>query len=454
MSSKLKRRRNWRPTSTSASFHDRLAGAVQLHQKGQPRAAAEIYRSLLEEGGEQADVLQFLGVAEHQLGNSAQGLTYIDRALELAPDHLEARNNRGNILKSLGRLEAAEADYRQVLKARPSDPNTLSNLGTILRSRGDLAGAEAMFKEVLALKPDHAPAWQNLGNVLDQAERSEEAIDAHRRAMLLAPQSEDSYRYLGRTLYAVGRIEEATGIFRRWLELFPQDPRAQHYVAACTGESAPRRASDDYVRAEFNGFAATFDESLAQLEYRAPALIEEEVARLLGAPAPGLAVLDAGCGTGLCGPRVRPRASFLAGVDLSTAMIDLARKRAVYDTLVVAELTAYLQAHPGASDLIVSADTLVYFGDLAEVAMAASQALRATGTLAFTVERATPEAAPNGFRLHPHGRYSHTSDYLLHTLATTGFVDRSLREVALRKEAGKWVDGWLVSARKGDDKPL
>jgi len=32
-------------------------------------------------------------------------------------------------------------------------------------------------------------------------------------------------------------------------------------------------------------------------------------------------------------------------------------------------------------------------------------------------------------------------------LAAAGFVDPSVREVHLRMEAGKWVDGWLVSAR-------
>jgi predicted TPR repeat methyltransferase len=119
----------------------------------------------------------------------------------------------------------------------------------------------------------------------------------------------------------------------------------------------------------------------------------------------------------------------------------------VYHALVVEELTAYLHAHAASWDLIVSADTLVYFGDLREVARAAARALRPAGALVFTVEAAAPEQAPAGYRINPHGRYSHTQDYLLRVLGVAGFVDVAATSTTLRKEASAWVDGYLVSGR-------
>jgi predicted TPR repeat methyltransferase len=448
MSSKLKiRKKGWkrRPHGEAEDASIRLA--IKKHQEGQIEEATAIYKKILAQSPDHVDALHFLGVAEHQLGNSEKAQEYINRALELMPDHPDARNNRGNILKKLGRLDEAEADYRRALELRPTDPNTLSNLGTILRARGDLEGAEATFRKVLAYKPDHAPAWQNLGNTLRGLGRLNEALDAHREAMRLAPQSADSYRLLGALLNAVDRTDEAKEVYHRWLALFPNDPRAQHFGAASTGESIPARASDDCIRAEFDEFAHVFDTTLARLEYRAPGLVNEEVTRIYGAPEQRLAVLDAGCGTGLCGPLLRPRASFLAGVDLSSAMVDLARKRAVYDALVVAELSAYLRQHERTSDLIVSADTLVYFGDLSEVTQAAAKSLRPGGAFVFTVERVAEADAPTGFRLNLHGRYSHTNSYLLRVLGNAGFAEPAIREVNLRKEAEQWVSGWLVSAR-------
>jgi predicted TPR repeat methyltransferase len=414
MSSKLKLRPMKRRRSPSAaSLGGRLASAIQIHQKGQVQEAADLYRLILADSPDHADALHFLGVAEHQLGNSESALEHIGRALDRVPDHPDALNNRGNILKKLGRLDEAEADYRRALQLRPQDPNALNNLGTILRQRGDLADAEATFKKVLALDPRHPGAWPNLGNLLRK----------------------------------LGRMDEAIEVYRRWLAVFPDDPRAKHMLASSTGESIPARATDGYVRAEFDEFADAFDTTLAQLEYRAPGLVEDEVTRLFGAPQPRLAVLDAGCGTGLCGPHLRPRSNFLVGVDLSPAMVELARKRCLYDALVVEELTAYLRRHEGTCDLIVSADTLVYFGELADVTTAAAKTLRPGGALVFTVEHAQPQDAPDGYRIHPHGRYSHTHDYILRTLAQAGFADPSLRTVQLRKEADTWVEGWLVSAR-------
>ena len=448
MSSRKKRRKQQLSRRNHAgSAATLLAAAIRGHQEGRIDEAVKTYREILATSPDQVDALHFLGVAEHQQGKSQEALEHIGRALELMPDHPDARNNRGNIFKELGRLDEAEADYRRALVSRPKDANTLSNLGTVLRAKNDLEGAVALFREVIAMRPDHAPAWQNLGNALGNLNRMEEALNAHYEAMRLAPSSADSYRHLGAMLYAVGRINEAADVYQRWLELFPSDPRAQHFVAACTGKSVPQRASDDYVRAEFQGFAATFDENLARLEYRAPQLIAEEIARILGDPRPRLAVLDAGCGTGLCGPLLRPHAAFMAGVDLSPAMIELARKRSVYDALVVEELTTYLRRHEQASDLIASADTLVYFGELGEVTAAAARALRPGGVLVFTVERALPDDAPSGYRINPHGRYSHTADYLSRTLAQAGFLEPTIREVQLRKEANQWVEGWLVSAQ-------
>jgi predicted TPR repeat methyltransferase len=449
MSSKIKLRKlRFRPPApASQTTPERLAAAVKAHQEGKTAAAVALYRQILHEEPDQVDALHFLGVAEHQLGHPERALELLGRALALLPDHPDARNNRGNVYKELGRLDEAEADYRHALALRPDDVGARNNLGTVLRQRGDLEAAAATFRTVVTRQPAYAPAWQNLGNVLGQCNQFEEALAAHREAVRLAPQSPDCYRNLGAMLIVVGQIAEATDVYQRWLARFPDDPRAQHFVAACTGNAVPSRASDDYVRAEFNGFAATFDEVLGRLDYRAPALVAEELARLFGGRPSGLDVLDAGCGTGLCGPLLRAAGKRLVGVDLSSAMIELARKREVYDTLVVAELETYLREHPAAFDAIVSADTLVYFGALDAAARAAAQALRPAGVLIFTVEAVSAAEASAGYRINPHGRYSHSEEYLRHVLAEAGFAPPAITRVTLRKEATEWVAGYLIGVR-------
>jgi predicted TPR repeat methyltransferase len=433
---------------TTMTLAEALALAVAKHREGRFPLAATIYRQILAVDPDNADALHFLGVAEHQAGHAQEALELLDRALALVPDHPDALSNRGNVHRTLRNLDAAEADYRRALALRPDDANVLGNLGTVLRARGDLEGAVAVYRTVIAKQPEYATAWHNLASALDALDRQTEAVAAYREAARLSPQSAHLFRDLGVALYVDGHIEEAVEMYHRCLALAPGEPLALHMLAAATGKGTPPRASDDFVRAVFDHLAPRFDAKLAVLQYRGPAIVADAVAAIAPELPPRPAVLDAGCGTGLCAPLLRPHAGTLVGVDLSPAMIELARARGGYDGLEVGELTAFLREHAGAYDLVVSADTLVYFGDLTAVVAAAAQALRPRGAFIFTLERSLPGEDATGFHLHPHGRYSHTGDYVAGTLRAAGFADTAMTEISSRKEGGVPVPGLLVCTRR------
>jgi len=159
-------------------------------------------------------------------------------------------------------------------------------------------------------------------------------------------------------------------------------------------------------------------------------------------------VLDAGCGTGLCGPLIAPYARRLVGVDLSERMIDQARARNVYDELVKCELTEYLRDCTAGFDVIVSADTLVYFGPLEEVVAAAGNALRAQGRLVLTVEELGGAGRDTEYSISPNGRYRHARPYVERVLAEAG-LQSEVHPAELRLEAGEPVPGLVVRGAKG-----
>ena len=129
-------------------------------------------------------------------------------------------------------------------------------------------------------------------------------------------------------------------------------------------------------------------------------------------------------------------------------MIKKARARGAYDELVVRELCQFMSSRVDQFDVVVSADTLVYFGDLGAAMAAARQCLRRGGLLAFTVERLDTEDATATFRLESHGRYSHAKGYLRAVLADSGFDVVELDQRVLRKELNQDVGGLLVVARR------
>jgi predicted TPR repeat methyltransferase len=218
-------------------------------------------------------------------------------------------------------------------------------------------------------------------------------------------------------------------------------------LAACSGRDVPERASNGFVQISFDTFAASFESKLTKLSYRAPALVGAMLDDAGLPAAQDLDVLDMGCGTGLCGPLIRPYARRLTGVDLSPGMLAQAREKQLYDELVHIELTEYLRNHADSFDVIVSADTLVYFGALENVIAVASGALRSGGLLIFTLEHGVSTSAPD-YHLETHGRYTHARPYVERLLEMNGLTPE-IGQAELRMESGVPVAGLVVRARKG-----
>ena len=128
-------------------------------------------------------------------------------------------------------------------------------------------------------------------------------------------------------------------------------------------------------------------------------------------------------------------------------MLTRAKEKLTYDTLEQCELTQYLGDNRGRFDLIASADTLVYFGDLDPVVSAAAGALRSNGLLVFTLEHEVAAAEGVDYRLEFHGRYAHARAYVERVLAASG-LRAHIAEADLRMESGMPVAGLVVRATK------
>jgi len=441
-----------RSAGKKISLNDAVALAIQLHQQGRLEDAERIYTQVIEAKPDQPDALHYLGVLLHQRGEGEEAVALIQRAVSAHPYYPYAHNNLGNVLKELGRLDQAEAAYRACLAIDPAQADALSNLGSVLRDKQQYDEALSCLEQAVELAPEHAQAYQNLGNVLKRLDRINDAIAAYRRSIsLLRPKDSkalisSTFQSLTRTLYVQRNYDEVKKVLTQWMEFDPGSATARHMLSACTGEDVPERASDGFVAETFDGFAGSFDEVLKRLEYRAPELLLTALQSQIDTPLKQLRILDAGCGTGLCGPLLRDYAKRLIGVDLSRGMIDKARGRGVYDELLVAELTDFMGRHPGSYDLIASADTLCYFGDLTEVLDNASGALAAGGLLIFTLERMADPEAGETYRLNPHGRYSHTEEYLRLVIQQAGLGIIALTNDCLRYEAGEPVMGMVITA--------
>jgi predicted TPR repeat methyltransferase len=420
--------------------------ALSLHRAGQLDDAMRLYRQILAADPRNASVWHFLGVLQHQLGHSDAGVECITRALDVDPNYADACNNLGNIYRETNQYDAALQAYERAVAIAPRHADAWNNIGVMRSGRAEYAEAQQAYARAVELDPAHVAAWQNRGNLAARADEFDASIEAYRHAIKLRPGDARAFHGLSRALYRAGRIDEAIVVYHEWLAADPENAVARHMLAACTGAAAPERASDNFVRDVFDAFAGSFDRVLDQLGYRAPALIAEFLDREVPAGDAALDIADAGCGTGLCAEFLRRRAKRLVGVDLSAGMLAQARARHAYDELIENELAAWLAGRSREFDLIVSADTLCYFGALEQAVAGAAGALRPGGRMVFTVERAADEVRE--YHLDATGRYTHAEAYVRHALAGAGLDSVAVEPVVLRRERGKEVQGLLASGRR------
>ncbi|MDP2007582.1 MAG: tetratricopeptide repeat protein [Rubrivivax sp.] len=420
--------------------------AMVAHRAGRLQEAEGHYLQALALEADNPDALHLHALLLVSLGRLEQAARQIARAIELTPGVAIFHNNHGNVLMQLDRLDEAEQQYRQAIILDSDRIDAMNNLGVLLCRRGQHADAEIVLKRLVELVPQFSDARQNLAQLYIVTGRLAEAVDQCLNGLVTSPQNRGLRHVLGLAYGALGWVEQAVELYRKWLEEDPEDVRARHHYSAYTGEGVAERASAAYIRMTFDHFADGFENKLADLDYRAPSLVGEALATALGAPQGALRILDAGCGTGLCATFLKPYARELAGVDLSRPMLERAAVKRAYDELRQADLVDFLQSRPAAFDVVVSADTLCYFGVLDGFAQAARRSLADGGWLFFTVEAVEDEQAEPPWRLQTHGRYCHRRAYVEQTLTAAGFQAPRIESVFLRNESKKPVAGWLVSA--------
>ncbi len=435
----------------------KFSNALDLHRQGQATKARKLYQSILRARPDHPGALHFLGFLAHQSGDSKTAIRLMRKAIQIQPDYSDAIKNLGNVMLETEQLGEAEQCYRRVIELEPNDVSVYSNLCVVLRHRERFQESIEAGRTATRMAPDYLIGWYNLGNSYRVARDYKKAIKCYEKAIELNPRFSPAHDSLCQSIFRLEKKsylsrktwKKSIRAYERWLECEPDCAVAAFMLSAIRGEEDLTRAPNAVIRSMFDSFAENFESRLGKLEYRVPELIGAWVRESLGKPQAGLAVLDGGCGTGLCAPLLKPYAARLTGADLSSAMLVKARARNLYDELVEAELTAYLAEHPETWDLIVFADTLCYFGDLEEIIGLTAQALRHAGNVVFSVEHLTSESEAKGYRLHPHGRYSHTEPYLSALMSRAGFSDVELEEAVLRREIGKEVIGLIVSARVG-----
>jgi predicted TPR repeat methyltransferase len=427
----------------------------------------------------QPALFNLLGVVLARSGRGEDALEAFRRALELEPAFNEARANLASVLQENGRHLEAVRCYQELVHRGEQSPELYGSLAKALRGAGMLDDALEAGRRALKLKPAFPDALNDMGNVLNEMGRHDESIEAYEGALAINARHGRALLNLARSLYALRKHQDALAVLQRYLaldandaaalrlkahallgigqstaaaetlervlSLNPEDRVSRHLLGAISGRGSPE-GDPEYARAVFDAYAARFEAHLTEkLEYRVPEKIPRVLQALDGENAWYERAVDLGCGTGLVGTQLRSFCSHLTGVDVSAAMMEKAKEKAVYDELVVDDVLGWLRGGSDRYELLLCIETLLYIGALDGFLEAAKRRMEPGARLVFTTEREEGD----GFTLRKTGRFAHSDAYVQECARRAGLAVIHGETLGLRKESGVWLDGGIFVVSQG-----
>src|SRR5436190_1200340 len=248
----------------ASSVPDRVPQALQqalsLHQQGQLDEAEKIYARIVKAAPLHFDALHLLGTLKLQKGRAGEAYRLIAAALEVQPRSADALTNFGLALRAMNRNPDALARF--ALALAPDHLEARNNRGLLLLIERRAAEALACFDEVLRLAPRHL-ARINRANALAELGRPTEALAEYDRALATFPDHPGALFNRGSALLAMGRHLEAIAAFDRTIAIVPQHAQAwnnratalyalNRHAEALTSCAQALAARKDYADAHHN----------------------------------------------------------------------------------------------------------------------------------------------------------------------------------------------------------
>jgi tetratricopeptide (TPR) repeat protein len=148
-----------------------IESAIALEQTGRYGEAIEsLSRAIASKALSRADTARALfdrGLAYDGLGNMRAAIADYSAALRLEPSLAPALNNRADVFRRAGQLDAAQRDYVAALKCNGvSQEYAYYGLGLIAKQRGDAEAARGHFQKALAVNPGFTLAAESLAEAL------------------------------------------------------------------------------------------------------------------------------------------------------------------------------------------------------------------------------------------------------------------------------------------------
>ena len=256
--------------------------AIEAQNKQKYNEAEKIYRSILKIQPKHINANNNLGTLLYSLGRLDEAEVFYKKVIEIKPN-VNGYNNLGTLQKVMNKLNEAEENIKKAIALKPNLAETYYNLALVQTQKGKLEEAEINYKRAIERKTNQSKFYNNLGDILFKLIKLEEAEVNYKKAIQLRPNQAEFYNNLGTTLLKLNRFDDAEANYRKAIELKPNLAEAYVYLGIVLMELGKLKESEisyrkaielkpDYIEAHFNlsithYFLNNLESSIFELEY-------------------------------------------------------------------------------------------------------------------------------------------------------------------------------------------
>jgi choline-sulfatase len=196
--------------------------ALLLAESSDPGAESALRAAIDSSPIARADLHVALGGLLSAQGRNQEARQQFELAADAPPLSVGTRNSTAVALLRLGRIDDAEAIWRELIRDHPEFGRAWLNLATLSIQRQSWTEAERFARSAIEREPMSAGAWNSLAIALEELGRGKEAETAYRRSAEIDGKDWRALFNLGIYYRKNGRYEEAAAVQR---EVLARNPR-------------------------------------------------------------------------------------------------------------------------------------------------------------------------------------------------------------------------------------
>ena len=185
----------------------------------------------------------------HRVGRIQEAEALYREVLNAQPNHAGAQHFLGLLLHQTNRRAQGLALIDRSVRSAKKNPDFLNNLGTVQLDHGLIDEAEKSFRRALLVEPNHSAAQANLASTLRQLGKFDAAVKIFRRAVDLNPYDKKPRISLAETLQQAGRLDDAIVVVHEGLAKQPHDAELNHRLGVVLLEKGDLSAAAKCFRA-------------------------------------------------------------------------------------------------------------------------------------------------------------------------------------------------------------